>query len=75
MNRLKTLLIKYDVSFVERVFNTTAGITGLGKNPFVSQTPVWYTSMTSLLFKFLPFPCPVCKEIDKHYEIYPPRTH
>lgn len=37
MIRLKEILDRTDVEYNEKVFNTTAGITGLGSNPFVSH--------------------------------------
>ena len=37
MNSLKALLDKTDVEYTERLFNTSAGIAGLGPNPFVSM--------------------------------------
>ena len=36
MNRLKTLLDQNNVEYTEKLFNTSAGIEGLGPNPFVS---------------------------------------
>ena len=37
MNELKTLLDKNNVEYTEKQFNTSAGIKGLGPNPFVSS--------------------------------------
>ena len=36
MNPLKTLLDENNVEYTEKLFNTSAGIKGLGPNPFVS---------------------------------------
>lgn len=38
MIRLKAILDRTDVDYNEKIFNTTAGIAGLGPNPFVSLT-------------------------------------
>ena len=37
VTRLKAFLDQTDVVYNEKVFNTSAGITGLGPNPFVSM--------------------------------------
>ena len=37
MNRLKALLDQNEVEYTEKRFNTSAGIKGLGPNPFVSS--------------------------------------